>query len=125
MSFRSYLIFMSIATTAAWIAWVVVLHGVDPTRSGFLGFVLFYTTLYMALFGSISVLSLIIRIWRSSGEVLSRVVMRSFRQGVLLSILVIGSLILFSQGWFRWWTMLLVVIIVSFVELAFISSRKS
>ena len=58
MSFRSYLIFMTLATVAAWIAWAVVLHGVDPTRSGVVGFLLFYLTFIMAVFGTISTLGL-------------------------------------------------------------------
>lgn len=125
MSFRSYLIIMSLATVAAWIAWAVVLHGVDPTRSGMVGFLLFYLTFIMAIFGTISILGLLIRLWRSKTELPSRMAIRSFRHGILLSILLTGSLILFSQTWFRWWTMLLVVLIITLIEMAFLSSRHS
>ena len=125
MSFRSYLIFMTLATVAAWIAWAVVLHGVDPTRSGVVGFLLFYLTFIMAVFGTISTLGLFVRLWRSKGELASRIAMRSLRHGILLSILLTSSLLLFSQNWFRWWTMLLMVIIVAFIEMAFLSSRQS
>ncbi|MEK7620130.1 MAG: hypothetical protein AAB413_02750 [Patescibacteria group bacterium] len=125
MSFRSYLIFMTLATVAAWIAWAVVLHGVDPTRSGVVGFLLFYLTFIMAVFGTISTLGLLVRLWRSKGELASRIAMRSLRHGILLSILLTSSLLLFSQNWFRWWTMLLMVIIVAFIEMAFLSSRQS
>lgn len=125
MSFRSYLIIMSLAAVAAWIAWAVVLHGVDPTRSGVIGFLLFYLTFIMAVFGTISILGLLIRLWRSKTELPSRMALRSFRHGILFSILLTSSLILFSQTWFRWWTMLLVVLIVTLVEMAFLSSRHS
>jgi len=125
MSFRNYLIFMALATVAAWISWAVVLHGVDPTRSEILGLLLFYVTFVMALFGTISLGGLLIRLWRSDTELPSRMAVRSLRQGILLTLLFTGSLLLFSQGWFRWWTMLLVIIIVGFVELAFLSSRHS
>lgn len=116
---------MSLTTVAAWTAWVVVLHGVDPTRSGVIGFVLFYLTFIMAVFGSLSILGLLIRLWRSKTDLPSRLAIRSFRHGILLSILLTSSLILFSQTWFRWWTMLLVVFIVTLVEMAFLSSRHS
>lgn len=125
MSFRNYLIFMTLATVAAWIAWAVVLHGVDPTRSGIVGFFLFYVTVIMAVFGTISILGLLVRLWRSKSELPSRIALRSFRHGILLSILIVSSLIVFSQGWFRWWTMLLMVLIVAFIEMAFLSSRQS
>ena len=124
MSFRSYLILMTIGTLAAWTTWVVVLHGVDPSRSGLLGFLLFYTTLSMALFGTLSMLGMMVRLWRSQGDIASRIALRSFRQAVLLTGLFTTSLMLFSQGWFRWWTMVLVVIIVGFVELLFLSSSR-
>lgn len=125
MSFRSYLILMTIATVTAWIAWAVVIHGVDPSRSGVLGFLLFYGTLSMALFGTISILGILVRLWRLQGEIASRIALRSFRQAVLFSVLFITSLLLFSQGWFRWWTMILVVIIIAFIELLFVSSSRN
>lgn len=125
MSFRSYLIFMSLGTITAWITWAVVLHGVDPTRSGALGLTLFYMTFIMALFGTISLLGMLMRLWIYKGELASRIAVRSFRQGILLTTLFTGSLLLFSHGWFRWWTMLLVIIIVGMIELTFLSSRKA
>jgi len=123
MSFRSYLILMSIASVAAWIAWAVVLHGVDPSLSGQMGYILFYLTLSIALFGTISVFGVLVRLWKDRTAIAVRVTMQAFRQALLLTALFIGSLVLFSQGWFRWWTMLLVVIIVSFIELAFVSKK--
>lgn len=125
MSFRSYLIVMALGTVIAWVTWAVVLHGVDPTRSGSLGFVLFYTTLSMAMFGTISLFGMLIRLWRKTLELPSRVAIRSFRQAILLSLLVVSSLLLVSQDWFRWWTMLLVVVIISLVEVIFLSARRT
>ncbi|MCR4314494.1 MAG: hypothetical protein NUV84_04605 [Candidatus Uhrbacteria bacterium] len=125
MSFRSYLIFMTLATVAAWIAWAIVLHGVDPTRSGVVGFLLFYITFIMAVFGTISILGLLMRLWRSKEELPSRLAIRSFRHGILLSVLLTSSLLLFSQNWFRWWIMLLLVVIVALIEMTFLSSRRS
>ena len=125
MSFRSYLILMTLGTVVAWITWAVVLNGVDPTRSGLLGFCLFYLTFTMALFGTTSLIGMLVRLWLAKSELPSRIALRAFRQGILLTTLFSISLLLFSQGWFRWWTMVLVIIIVSFVELAFVSTRQS
>lgn len=125
MSFRSYLIFMTLATVCAWTAWVVVLHGVDPTRTGVLGFILFYGTLMMAVFGTITLLGLVFRLWRTPEELSSRLTIRSFRQGILLTALFTASLFLFSHGWFRWWTMMLLVVIVALVELTFLSTKRA
>lgn len=116
---------MTLAAASAWIAWAVVLHGVDPSRSGILGFFLFYTTFTMATFGTISILGLLIRLWRTKEELPFRLVIRSFRHGVLLSMLLTTSLIIFSQNWFRWWIMLLLVILMALIEMAFLSLNKS
>jgi hypothetical protein len=125
MSFRSYLIFMTLGTVSAWITWILVLHGVDPVRSGLLGFILFYITLTMSIFGTLAILGLGFRLWRQSGELSSRLTLRSFRQAIVLTLLFVSSLLLFSQGWFRWWSMLLLVIIAGLIEMTFISSRRS
>ncbi len=123
MSFRSFLIFMSLTTLTAWVSWFVVLHGVDPSRSGAMGFLLFYLTLSVALFGTLAVTGVLVRIWRSSEVIPLRATIRASRQAILFTILIVGSLTLFSQGWFRWWSMILVVLIVAMVELVFITMR--
>jgi hypothetical protein len=125
MNFRSYIIVMALATLAAWISWALVMHGIDPVRSGTLGFFLFFMTLDMAILGSMAIVGVLFRLWRSRGELASRIVVRSLRQGILLSSLFIASLVFFSHGWFRWWTMLLMVLIAAGVELAFLSSRRT
>ena len=125
MNFRSYLIFMTLGTLTAWVSWLVVVYGIDPSRSGMLGFFLFYLTLSMLSFGTISLLGLIFRFWRLEKELSSRITYRAFRQAILLTVIFIASLILLSQGWFRWWTMILIVIIAAFVELAFISTKRT
>ncbi|MBI2474058.1 hypothetical protein HYV70_05910 [Candidatus Uhrbacteria bacterium] len=125
MNFRSYLILMTLGTLTAWVSWLVVVYGIDPSRSGMLGFFLFYLTLSMLSFGTISLLGLIFRFWRLEKELSSRITYRAFRQAILLTVIFIASLILLSQGWFRWWTMILIVIIAAFVELAFISTKRT
>lgn len=125
MSLRSYLILMTLATVAAWSGWLVVIHGIDPTRADWVGLVLFYATLMMAVFGTVSVTGLACRMWRSPQELPAKAAIRSFRQGILLTCLFSASLFLLSQGWFRWWTMLLVIIITVLLELLFVSSKSS
>lgn len=125
MSFRSYLILMTLASLAAWSAWVVVLNAIDPTQSGWLGFFLFYVTFAIALFGTLSLLGIAVRLWKKQAALPARITLKAFRQALLFTALFVVSLLLFSQGWFRWWTMLLVLCIVGFIELAFASTQHS
>ncbi len=117
MNFRSFLILMSLATAGAWIAWVLVVNGVDPSHAGFLGFLLFYAALSISLFGSFCVGGVIVRLWLHKDALASRVTIDASRQAMLLTSLCMVSLLLFSQGWFRWWTMLLCVLIAGLLEL--------
>ena len=115
---------MSLATVAAWIAWVVVVNAIDPVAAGLLGFVLFFVSLAIALVGTLSILGLGIRIWLRPEEAIARQTMRSVRHGVLISLLFILSLFLASQGLLRWWIMLLTVFTIALAELAFITHER-
>ncbi|MBI4438036.1 hypothetical protein HY631_03755 [Candidatus Uhrbacteria bacterium] len=125
MSFRKYLILMTLSTLAAWSAWFVVLNAVDPVAAGWLGLLLFYATLAIALFGSLALLGIAVRFWSKQKGLPVRVTLRAFRQALLLTSLFIVSLLLLSQGWFRWWTMFLVLLIVGLIELTFVSSDRT
>ncbi len=124
MSFRDYLLLMGGGTVASWIAWWVVLFGVDPVRSGGLGFLLFYLTLALALVGTFAVAGTAVRVWRHRNELVSRHVARSLRQAILFTIIFLGSLMLMASGLFRWWTAGLLILAIALVELTFVSGRR-
>jgi hypothetical protein len=125
MTFRGYIILMLLATIGAWAAWLVVLVSIDPSKAGFLGYLFFYSTLGMALLGSLSVIGAGIRIWFRREELIARHVWKSFRQAILLSALIIVSLLLMPAGLFSWWTGLLLILMLALIELAWMSSKRS
>ena len=115
---------MGFASVAAWVAWIVVINAVDPVQTGDLGFFLFYFTLAIALIGTLSLLGAFIRAWLHPIEHPSRHTLRSFRQSILLSALMLSVLLMISVDVLRWWSLLLVLVIVALVELAFISFQR-
>jgi len=119
MSLRLYLIVMSLVCACSWIAWMIVLYAIDPTKSGFLGFVLFFLALFMACLSTVTLIGTIIRFWLRKQEVVYRLVVRSLRQGIILTCLFTLSLILMGMELFVWWVLLLLVIIASLCEMAF------
>lgn len=125
MSLHKYLLMMAFGTIAAWIAWFIVIHGIDPKYSDMLGHLLFYSTFFIALIGSFTLLGILVRMWRKRDAFAPIVVMRSFRQGILFSTLVATALFLFSQGWFTWWSAFLIIVILTFIEMTFLSSRSN
>ena len=115
---------MGFASVAAWIAWIIVLNGTNPLKTGLLGFVLFYGTLTIALIGTLSLLGAAIRSWSQPEEHPSRHTVRSFRQSMTMSVLILSILIMMSANVLRWWSMILSVLIAGFIELIMISIQK-
>ncbi len=124
MTFRFYLYIMSFASVAAWIAWIVVTNAVDPFKTGTLGFILFYATLAIALVGTLSLLGAGIRAWSCPSEHPSRHTIRSFRQSLILSTLILSVLMMLSAGVLRWWSLFLGVLIAAMIELISLSIQR-
>lgn len=124
MSLRLYLIIMSLVSVCAWIAWFIVVHTTDPTKSGFLGFFLFFTTLGISLLSSVTLFGTLIRVWLKKDQVVYRHVVRSLRQGLILTALFLTALILSGVGLLVWWVLMLLVLIATVFELIFIGSTE-
>ena len=114
---------MALATTAAWIGWLFVIHSVDPSESGLIGFLLFYLTLFIAVLGTSVFFGTLIRLWARPKEIVYRQTVRAFRQGIILSCLFSGALLLLSFELLKWWSGLLLIILFSLIELLFVSKK--
>jgi len=124
MTFKQFLTLMLITTGAAWFAFAAVVWSIDPTRSGILGFVFFYATLSLALLGTLTISGAGLRTLTNRDEVVSRHVSKAFRQAFLFTALVDASLVLSSQGYFRWWTATILILLLAVVELVFMSAQR-
>lgn len=124
MTFKQFLVVMLAATLAVWLVWIFVLFNLDPTNSGWTGFIFFYIALWMAAVGTITLVATPVRRLFRPTDLVSRQVLTSFRQAVWLASLVIVVLILLSQNIFRLWIVLLFVIVFCLLELAFLTARR-
>jgi hypothetical protein len=124
MTLRQYLFWMLLATALCWLGWASVVWTVDPVDAGALGAALFYATLCLALVGTFSVAGLAVRATARRHEPISRHAAVSFRQGVLLTCLLAGSLALQSRALLTWWNLLLFVATVTVLEV-FLASIRS
>lgn len=116
---------MSIVSLCAWVAWFIVIHAIDPTRSGFLGFFLFFVTLGISILSTMTLFGTLIRIWLRKDQVVYRHVVRSLRQGLILTSLFLVALILSGIGLLVWWVLMLLVLIATVLELIFLGSTES
>jgi len=121
MTLKSYLWGMRLSTLLAFAAWGLAVFYTDPEKGGTPIKLIFYFTLFLFLSGVfILMLSLFRRKFGGDGVVLSDLGM-SFREGMLLSLLVIILLVLQSFKFLVWWDGLLVVAGIFLIELYFLT----
>lgn len=120
MTVRTFIAGIIFCALIGGFSWVSILINVDPTQGAFAIF-LFYLTL--AIF-SISLLTLIGFFARKrifSRSIPFSLVGISFRQAVLLSVVVVGVLLFQELRILSWWSIVLLVGSVVLLELYFIS----
>ncbi len=125
MTLRFYLILMSIGTVICWVAWFFVLTGLDPNTAGLLGFLFFYSSLFLALVGTFSIIGFMVRrkILKDD-ELVFRHVKKTFRQGILLSTLVLTVLFLLQIQLLTWWVAILLAVLYAILESIIFTNRK-
>jgi len=125
MTLKKYLILMSIIALICWSGFVFVINKVDPTQSGFLGYILFYSMLFLATVSTLSVFGFLLRSKILHGELAFRQVSITFRQAFWFGLLVIISLWMQSRTVLTWWNMLLLIIVLSVFEFFFLSLKRT
>jgi len=117
MTLKKYLIIMTLATLACWGLFSVVVAGIDPNTTNWIGFSFFYLSLFLALWGTSAVLGFFVRFVLLHQNLAFRAVGDAFRQSFFFSTLIVSSLGLLSRDLFTWLNILLLVLILSFIEL--------
>ena len=123
MTLKKYLNLMAILTIICWLAWVFVIFFINPEETGLIGFVLFYFSLFLAILGTVAILGFVIRARLKTGPVFKQVE-TAFRQGIWLSLLIVGLFLLQGLDVLRWWNGLFLALFLIFLEFFFLSSRK-
>ena len=121
MTIRGYLWGMRLSTLAALAALALVVYYVDPVRDGLLGQTLLYVSLFFSVTGMATLFLFWLRRKFSGNEIVFTNVGISFRQGMLVSLVVIIMFILQSFRLLVWWDGLLVAAGILLVELWFLS----
>ncbi len=124
MTLRQYLFWMLVSTALCWMGWFSVVGAVDPVEAGWFGQAIFYSALSLSLVGTFSVIGLAARSFFRRHEPISRHAATSFRQGLLLTTFVIGSLVLQAHALLAWWNLLLFLATLTVAEFFLISFRS-
>lgn len=127
MTLKSYLTLMIITTIICWGAWAYVLFTIDPSITNWIGFTLFYVSLFLALIGTTAIVGFLIRFVAMKKELAFRLVKEAFRQSFLFAILITVSLMLASQSLFTWLNLFLLVVgltVLEFFLLSYTNTKK-
>ena len=114
---------MIAGTVMSWLAFSLVIVLMSPREAGGLGFFLFYTSLFLGLLGTASLIGLWIRHIRAKKKYIVEKVLIAFRQAFWFSSVAVGALIMQSNGQLSWWNALLLVLIVTVLEFFFASAK--
>ncbi len=124
MTLKKYLIFMSLATFVCWVAWAYIIWSINPEITNWIGFLLFYFSLFAALTGTAALVGFIIRFAALKQKLAFRSVQDAFRQSFLFAALIVVSLLLLSRDLFTWLNLFLLIIGLSLLEFFLISYEK-
>ena len=122
MIHSTYLTAILFATFLSWASWFVVLYKLSPFSQPTLALSLFYSSLFVALAGTFTLLFYFLRAWANKKEIYNVHLNTSLRQGVLLSAMIIIGLGFQRLRVLTWWDGILLLAIVLLIEFYF-SSR--
>ena len=125
MTLRQYLIIMSMMTVVCWGAWGYVILIINPEVTNWIGFLLFYLSLFLSLIGTAALVGFIIRFVFLKQKLAWRSVKEAFRQSFLFSSLITVSLLLLAKGLFTWLNLIFLVIGLTVLEFFLISYEKN
>lgn len=123
MTLRMSLAIFAVGTIVSWGAWALILTTVPPRASAPWGELFFFSSLFLTLTGTLTVLGLLGRI-RTSAALPSVHVGAAFRQAVLIAIAAIGALLLQRFHILRWWNILLLGSALLMLDLALTRRRR-
>lgn len=125
MTLRAYLTIMSLASGICWGVFALILGMIDPFLTNWVGFALFYGSLFLAITGTASIVGFLVRFALLKHELAFRAVKTAFRQSFLFALLIAGVLFLASQELLTWLNVVLLVAGLSLLEYFLISYDRS
>ncbi|NCD00610.1 hypothetical protein EOL94_00725 [bacterium] len=125
MTLKKYLTLMVFLTLVCWFSFVFVIKTINPDITNFLGFVLFYATLFLASSGTAAILGFLVRFLALKQKLVFSAVHIAFRQAFLFGVLIVVCLMLLSNGLFNWLNLSLVILVLLLLEVFLINNHKN
>ncbi len=122
MKTKTYLWLIALASLLALASFLAILWFFSPENASAAILILLFLSLFLALCGIFSLLALYFR-RRSRDKLIEDLLGISFREGTLLSLLLVGFLLMRYFSIFYWWLALIFLIIVVAIEAVFLSQN--
>ena len=124
MNLKQLIITVLLATTICWGIWCLIVFQIDPADAGYLGFFLFYVSIFFSLLGTFFLITFAVRKITNKLAMEYRIVSMSFRQSFFFALTGVSVLFLQSKGLLTWWNILLLVLSLGILEFFFLSFKR-
>lgn len=124
MKVKVFLFLITFGVVLLWLGWGIIIFYLNPEQVGVLGFTTFYSSLFLALLGTIFLIGNFFRAKLFKKQIIYRRINTSLRQAIFFSLLIIGWAFLHSNSLDTWWNILLFIIALTILEFFFVSRKK-
>lgn len=125
MTLKKYLMAMAVLAAICWTIFLFVTSVVNPETTSYLGFILFYLSLFMAASGTASLVGFLIRFVALRHELVFYAVKIAYRQSFMFALFVVITLILLSYDLFTWLNLVMLLAVFLIMETVMIHSQKN
>lgn len=112
----SHIPLIAIGTALCLASLLSIIYLSDPFNDGVIAHIFFHLSLFLTIVGLATGIGIIIRQRFGKGLYITNLAI-SFRQGILVGVLILGSLLLLSHGILFWWVELTFILFLVFFEL--------
>lgn len=123
MTLKSSLTVFVAGSVLAWVAWALIVTTVEPGPAGMVGEAFFFGALLLAMTGTLTTLGILGRA-RMFSKLPATYVGPAFRQGILISIALVGALLLQRLQFLFWWNLVLMGVILVMIDLVLSNRRR-
>lgn len=125
MTLKKYLMAMAVLAAICWTIFLFVTSVVNPETTSYLGFILFYLSLFMAVSGTASLVGFLVRFVALRHELVFYAVKIAYRQSFMFALFVVITLILLSYDLFTWLNLVMLLAVFLIMETVMIHSQKN
>jgi len=124
MRIKTFLFLIGLGSILSLVSWLVIIFSVDPGQAGFIGFSVFYLSLFLTLLGLIFLVGQWLRTKIFRKQIIYIRLNTSLRQAVLFALLLIGWAFLQSYGLAHIWNVILLILVLTSLEFFFVTTQK-